>query len=168
MATMTKTLADALWPFKIRVNQLNLDWVATANEIKLKISEGLPPDWYKHVPLHMAPSGELLMPEDIANVAMVYLSSNKLNGMVIPVGQVPMTVRLNGNQKEFIDAIKDTKLEEKCVEENDEPVESVNQAARTSFKAFFQKLWDHRSGRSAKDSNAPAALTSSLSPRSSN
>jgi len=101
MATMTTTLSDALWRDRIRVNQLNLDWVATENEINLKIREGFPPDWYRHVPPYMAPSGELLQPNDIAEIAIGYLSSNKLSGAVVPVGQRPMTVRLNENQSTF-------------------------------------------------------------------
>jgi NAD(P)-dependent dehydrogenase (short-subunit alcohol dehydrogenase family) len=104
LTTLTTTLADdpQLWAH-MRINQLNLDWVATENEIKLKLNEGAAADWYLHVPKELAPSGRLLSPKDIGEHALLYLSSDVLNGNVISVGQVPMTVRLNRGQNLFAD-----------------------------------------------------------------
>ncbi|HEX2973223.1 MAG TPA: SDR family NAD(P)-dependent oxidoreductase, partial [Tepidisphaeraceae bacterium] len=51
LMTLTRNLADALAFDHVRVNQMNVGWTITANENKLKISEGLPPDWADHPPL---------------------------------------------------------------------------------------------------------------------
>ncbi len=43
LMTLSRNLADALGRQGIRVNHFNVGWVLTANEYKLKISEGLDP-----------------------------------------------------------------------------------------------------------------------------
>jgi len=69
LITMSRNLADALGRDKVRVNHFNVGWVLSPNEYKLKISEGLPPDWPDHPPAAFAPSGKLMTPELIAAIA---------------------------------------------------------------------------------------------------
>ena len=57
LMTMTRNLADALGPRRVRVNQLNLGWTLTENEYAVKLSDGMPPDWPEHLPVTSAPSG---------------------------------------------------------------------------------------------------------------
>jgi NAD(P)-dependent dehydrogenase (short-subunit alcohol dehydrogenase family) len=95
LATMTRNLADALGIEKIRINQLNVGWTTTDNEIRLKVTEGLPEDWYNHVPLVFAPSGKLLTPQDIARHALFWISdeSAPVSGSVCDVEQYPVIGR---------------------------------------------------------------------------
>lgn len=74
LLTATRNLANALATEKIRVNQLNLGWVTSPNEIALKIREGLPVGWEQHVPPHYAPSGKLLTPDDVARHVIFWVS----------------------------------------------------------------------------------------------
>src|SRR5687768_643487 len=73
LMTLTRNLADALGPEKVRVNHLNLGWVLSANEYKLKVSEGSPPDWPEHPPAAFAPSGRILTPEQVATAAVYWV-----------------------------------------------------------------------------------------------
>lgn len=74
LLTATRNLANALATEKIRVNQLNLGWVTSPNEIALKIREGLPVGWEQNVPPHYAPSGKLLTPADVARHVIFWVS----------------------------------------------------------------------------------------------
>ncbi len=89
LMTMTRNLANALATAKIRVNQLNLGWVASPNEIKLQISEGRTPGWEQNMPASVAPSGKLLTPENVASHAVFWLSdqSAPANGTVYELDQ---------------------------------------------------------------------------------
>jgi NAD(P)-dependent dehydrogenase (short-subunit alcohol dehydrogenase family) len=66
LMTLTRNLADAFGRDRVRVNQLNLGWVLSPNEYRLKVSEGLPPDWPDHSPPAFAPSGRIMSPDTIA------------------------------------------------------------------------------------------------------
>jgi len=74
LLTATRNLANALATEKIRVNQLNLGWVTSPNEIALKIREGLPVGWEQNVPSHYAPTGKLLTPDDVARHVIFWVS----------------------------------------------------------------------------------------------
>lgn len=89
LQTMTRNLANAHATEKIRFNQLNVGWVTSENEIALKISEGLAPDWHLNVPPEYAPFGQLQTPEQIANHAVFWISdqSYPANGVVYEVTQ---------------------------------------------------------------------------------
>lgn len=89
LQTLTRNLANAHATEKIRFNQLNVGWVTSENEIALKISEGLDPDWYKNVPPEYAPFGRLQTPEQIASHAVFWISdqSYPANGVVYEVDQ---------------------------------------------------------------------------------
>lgn len=95
LMTMTRNLGDALGPEKIRVNQINVGWTTTQNEIALKKREGLPDDWPEHVSKIFAPSGKLLTPENIAEHALFWLSdlSAPVTGTVCDVEQYPLVGR---------------------------------------------------------------------------
>ena len=74
LATATRNMANALAREHIRVNQLNVGWVTSDNEIALQISEGRPEGWEKNVPPTFAPSGRLLIPEEVAEHVIFWVS----------------------------------------------------------------------------------------------
>jgi len=95
LITMSRNLADALGRDKVRVNHFNVGWVLSPNEYKLKISEGLPPDWPDHPPAAFAPSGKLMTPELIAAAAVFWIGdeSRPISGSVLEVDQYPVIGR---------------------------------------------------------------------------
>jgi len=95
LITMSRNLADALGRDKVRVNHFNVGWVLSPNEYKLKISEGLPPDWPDHPPAAFAPSGKLMTPELIAAAAVFWIGdeSRPISGSVLEVEQYPVIGR---------------------------------------------------------------------------
>ncbi|MCF6197676.1 MAG: SDR family oxidoreductase [Emcibacter sp.] len=95
MQTMTRNLGDSLGAEKIRVNQLNVGWTLTENEDRLQRSEGRPESWLEEVPDVFAPSGALLLPENIAPHVIFWLSdaSAPVNGQVYEVEQYPLIGR---------------------------------------------------------------------------
>ena len=96
LMTLTRNIADAYGAEGIRVNQFNVGWTLTANEYKLKQTEGLPPDWPSRIPREFAPSGRILSPEDIAWAAVFFLSDEAplINGTVMELEQFPMIGRM--------------------------------------------------------------------------
>ncbi len=95
LMTLTRNLADALGPEHVRVNQLNLGWVLSANEYKLKMSEGFGADWPEHPPAAFAPWGRLIMPEEIATAAVYWVGdeSRPVSGTVLELAQYPVVGR---------------------------------------------------------------------------
>ena len=95
LITMSRNLADALGRERVRVNHFNVGWVLSPNEYKLKISEGLPPDWPDHPPAAFAPSGKLMTPELIAGAAVFWVGdeSRPISGSVLEVEQYPVIGR---------------------------------------------------------------------------
>lgn len=95
MMTMTRNLADAWSTHGIRVNQLNVGWTVTENEIALKRREGLPEGWQHHVSKVFAPSGRLLSPEQVAEHIVFWLSdkSAPVSGSIYEVEQYPVIGR---------------------------------------------------------------------------
>jgi NAD(P)-dependent dehydrogenase (short-subunit alcohol dehydrogenase family) len=95
LMTMTRNLSDALGRDHVRVNQLNLGWVLSENERKLKIKEGMAPDWHEHPPLAFAPSGRLILPNEVAAGAVYWLSdeSRPISGSVVDFAQHPVIGR---------------------------------------------------------------------------
>ncbi len=95
MMTMTRNLADAYSREYIRINQLNLGWTLSENEIKIKIKDGLPEDWYKNVSKTFAPTGALMTPEQVAPHAVHWLSdsSEPVSGAVCELEQYPVIGR---------------------------------------------------------------------------
>lgn len=95
LMTLTRNLSDAFGRDRVRVNQLNLGWVLSINEYKLKVSEGLPPDWHEHPPAAFAPSGRIMSPENVAAAAVYWLGdeSRPVSGSVVDIEQYPMIGR---------------------------------------------------------------------------
>jgi NAD(P)-dependent dehydrogenase (short-subunit alcohol dehydrogenase family) len=95
LMTMTRNLADSLGPEKIRVNQLNVGWTPTDNEVALKQQEGLPADWETRIPPVYAPIGRLQTPDNVAAHVTFWLSDESIptNGAVYEVEQYPVIGR---------------------------------------------------------------------------
>ncbi len=96
LMTMTRNLADALGPERIRVNQLNVGWTFTANEDATQQREGRKPGWENEVPLRQAPSGRIMQPDEIAAHTAFWLSeeSAPVSGQIYEVEQFPVVGRL--------------------------------------------------------------------------
>lgn len=95
LMTLTRNLADALAYDHIRINCMNVGWVLTPNENRLKISEGLPEDWAKRPPRSAAPSGRLISPEEVARLAVYWIAneSRPISGTVMEFNQYPVIGR---------------------------------------------------------------------------
>ena len=95
LVTLTRNLADSLGRERVRVNQMNLGWVLSPNEYKLKVSEGLPADWPDHPPAAFAPSGKIMQPAQIAAAALYWVSdeSRPVSGSVVDIEQYPVIGR---------------------------------------------------------------------------
>jgi len=95
LMTLSRNLADALGKDRVRVNHLNLGWVLSPNEYKLKVSEGLPADWPEHPPAAFAPSGRIMLPQEIATAAVYWVSdeSRPISGTVCELEQYPVIGR---------------------------------------------------------------------------
>src|SRR4051812_37667918 len=95
LMTLTRNLADALGRDRVRVNHINLGWVLSPNEYKLKVSEGSPPDWPEHPPAAFAPSGRIQTPEQVATAAVYWVGdeSRPVSGTVLELEQYPVIGR---------------------------------------------------------------------------
>lgn len=96
LMTLTRNLADTLGPDCVRVNQMNVGWTLSENEYKIKIGDGLPANWPDTLPRYAAPSGKLLMPDDIAEAALYWVSSasRPVSGSVFELEQYPIIGRI--------------------------------------------------------------------------
>ncbi|MDP3407964.1 SDR family NAD(P)-dependent oxidoreductase [Bosea sp. (in: a-proteobacteria)] len=96
LMTMTRNLADALGPERIRVNQLNVGWTFTANEDATQQREGREPGWETQVPLRHAPTGRIMQPAEIAAHTAFWLSdeSAPVSGQIYEVEQFPVVGRM--------------------------------------------------------------------------
>jgi NAD(P)-dependent dehydrogenase (short-subunit alcohol dehydrogenase family) len=103
LMTLSRNLGDALHAgassggpaTAVRVNQFNVGWTLTENERKVKIADGLPPDWPEKLPRSQAPSGRILKPEEVAAHAAFWLSdeSRPISGCVLDLEQYPVVGR---------------------------------------------------------------------------
>lgn len=96
LMTMTRNLGDTLLREEgVRVNQINPGWVVTENETIRKREHGLADDWYKNIPRVYAPSGRILLPEEIAAAVIYWLSdeSGPVSGQVMDIEQYPFIGR---------------------------------------------------------------------------
>lgn len=100
LMTMTRNLADSLGPEFIRVNQLNVGWTPTDQEVCLKRKEGLPENWQEKIPKMYAPSGRLLSPHNVASHIVFWLAdqSAPVSGAVYEVEQYPIIGRNRLNE----------------------------------------------------------------------
>ncbi len=95
MMTLSRNLADALGTSQVRVNHFNVAWTLTENEYRQKIADGLPADWPERVGPEQAPSGRLMLPEEIAAAAIYWISdeSRPISGSVVDLAQFPVIGR---------------------------------------------------------------------------
>jgi NAD(P)-dependent dehydrogenase (short-subunit alcohol dehydrogenase family) len=96
LMTMTRNLGDTLHRENgVRVNQINPGWVLTETEVQRKREHGLDDDWYKNLPPVYAPSGRILLPEEIAAAAVYWLAdeSGPISGQVTDLEQHPFIGR---------------------------------------------------------------------------
>jgi len=96
LMTLTRNLGDTLHrEHRVRVNQVNPDWVLTENEKRVQERQGNPPDWYLKVPPVFAPAGRLILPEEIAAAAVYWISdeSRPISGSVVEMAQFPVIGR---------------------------------------------------------------------------
>ena len=89
LMTMTKNMADACAASGIRINQLNVGWTLTETEIETQKAQGRPDDWQSTVPTLFAPTGRLLLPEEVARHVIFWASdlSAPVTGQVYDVEQ---------------------------------------------------------------------------------
>lgn len=96
LTTLTRNLGDSLLSqHGVRVNQINPGWVLTENEHQLQLRDGNSPDWYKELPIDIAPSGRIFAPEELAEAVVFLLSdaAGPISGTVLDIGQFPFTIR---------------------------------------------------------------------------
>ena len=95
LMTMTRNLADTYGWEGIRVNQINPGWVLTDNEYRVKLAEGLSPDWPTQIPRGHAPGGRIFRPDEVAHFAVNFLGSQAelVNGTVFELEQFPLIGR---------------------------------------------------------------------------
>jgi len=96
LMTLTRNLGDSLYrEYGVRVNQINPGWVLTEREIQRKRDHGLKDDWFAELPKTYAPSGRILLPEEIASASVYWLSdeSGPVSGQVMDIEQYPFIGR---------------------------------------------------------------------------
>lgn len=95
LQTLSRNLANAHAEDHVRVNHLNVGWVLTPREYAHQIEHGMAPDWPKHIPPQFAPSGRLIMPEEIASAAVYWLGdeSRPISGAVVDMEQFSLIGR---------------------------------------------------------------------------
>ena len=93
LATLTKNAGHSLMPDRIRVNGINVGWMATPNEHVVQKSEGQPDNWLEIAEANM-PYGRILRPNDIAGLVTYLLSdaAEMMNGALIDYDQHVMGV----------------------------------------------------------------------------
>jgi NAD(P)-dependent dehydrogenase (short-subunit alcohol dehydrogenase family) len=95
LLTMTRNLADAHGPDRVRINQINAGWTLTENERRLKQEEGLPEGWETRLPATFAPFGRIFFPEEVAGHVVYWLSdrAGPVSGSVFELEQHPFVGR---------------------------------------------------------------------------
>ncbi len=95
MQTLSRNLANAHAADQVRVNHLNVGWVLTDREYAHQIEHGLGPNWPREVASQFAPSGRLIMPEEIAAAAVYWLGdeSRPISGAVVDLEQYSLIGR---------------------------------------------------------------------------
>ncbi|AWT60048.1 MAG: putative oxidoreductase [Candidatus Moanabacter tarae] len=93
---LSRNLANAYAHQKVRINHLNVGWVITPNENRLKIKEGFPEGWSEDPQITGTPTGKMTQPEEIANHAIFWLSnaSRPITGSVMELEQYPFIGRI--------------------------------------------------------------------------
>ena len=95
LMVLTRNLADAHGPDGVRFNQINPGWVHSAAEDALQRRIRKDEHWVEHLPKAFAPSGRILKPEEIAALAVYWMSdeSQIVSGTVMECEQFPVIGR---------------------------------------------------------------------------
>jgi len=89
LMTFSKNLAHYLTQYRIRVNLINLGWVLTEGEHYIQsVVEGQGEKWLDEA-VKTRPFGRMLLPEDIANAALFFATSELITGSVLDYEQFP-------------------------------------------------------------------------------
>jgi NAD(P)-dependent dehydrogenase (short-subunit alcohol dehydrogenase family) len=93
LAVLTKNAAHSQREHRIRVNALNIGWMATPAEHAVQMSEGQPDNWLEIGDARM-PFGRILRPKDVANMTAYLLSdeSEMMTGSVVDFDQHVMGI----------------------------------------------------------------------------
>jgi NAD(P)-dependent dehydrogenase (short-subunit alcohol dehydrogenase family) len=88
LATLTKNVAHALRPERIRVNGICIGWMYTPHEHQVQIESGQPENWLELVEKDK-PFKRLLRPQDVAYLTAYLLSdrSEMMTGSLIDFDQ---------------------------------------------------------------------------------
>ena len=92
LMALTRNLGDTLHrDYGVVVNQINPGWVLTENESARKQEDGLDEDWFTKLPSVYAPSGRILVPDEIAAGALYWLdeATGPVSGCVVELEQYP-------------------------------------------------------------------------------
>ena len=95
LMTMSRNIADGCAPRGIRVNQLNVGWTLTETEIETQRAQGRPDSWQESIPAEFAPTGRILLPEEVARHVVFWSSDHSapITGQVYDVEQYPFLGR---------------------------------------------------------------------------
>lgn len=95
LMTMTRNMADSFSNKKIRINCLNVGWTLTDGELKIRKGQGSGEEWIDKTHSMHAPIGRILLPEEIANHIVFWLSSQSypITGAVYELEQYPIIGR---------------------------------------------------------------------------
>ena len=90
LLTMSRNLANALGPWRIRVHVFNVGWVLTEGEEVVQRNEGAPQDWAERAGA-ARPWGRLMLADDIANAVVFYASDEAklFSGGAVALEQFP-------------------------------------------------------------------------------
>ena len=93
LATLTRNAANSQRKHRIRVNGLNIGWMATPAEHAVQQSEGQPEDWLSAAD-RGAPFGRILRPSDVASMTVYLLSDSAemMTGALIDFDQHVMGI----------------------------------------------------------------------------
>ncbi|OAG75733.1 oxidoreductase/short-chain dehydrogenase/reductase SDR [Acetobacter malorum] len=75
LATLTANTAFSVAANRIRVNQLNIGWMASDKEQEIQIAETNDPDWMEKAAAHL-PFGRLVSPEEVARAVNFLVSDD--------------------------------------------------------------------------------------------
>jgi NAD(P)-dependent dehydrogenase (short-subunit alcohol dehydrogenase family) len=95
LMVLTRNLADAHGIDGVRFNQINPGWVHSAAEDALQKRIRKDEHWVEHLPRVFAPAGRILKPEEIAALAVYWMSdeSQIVSGTVMECEQFPVIGR---------------------------------------------------------------------------
>jgi NAD(P)-dependent dehydrogenase (short-subunit alcohol dehydrogenase family) len=95
LMVMTRNLADAHGVDGVRINQVNPGWIHSEAEDDIQRKIQHDDKWFEHIPKAFAPSGRILKPEEVAHIAVYWLSdeSQIVSGTVMELEQFPIIGR---------------------------------------------------------------------------